>query len=42
MSAYADTEDIVAVNDRNQLTQVNLEKIYFDFDKYLLQNILFC
>ena len=33
MSAYADTEDIVAVNDRNQLTQVNLEKIYFDFDK---------
>jgi len=33
MSAYADSEDIVAVNDRNQLTQVNIEKIYFDFDK---------
>ena len=33
MSAYADTEDIVTVNERNQLTQVNLEKIYFDFNK---------
>ncbi|MEC8885306.1 MAG: OmpA family protein, partial [Bacteroidota bacterium] len=33
MSAYADSEEIVTVNDRNQLTQVNLEKIYFDFDK---------
>ncbi|WP_442845982.1 OmpA family protein [Leeuwenhoekiella sp. H156] len=33
MEAYADTEEIVVVNDRNQLTQINLEKIYFDFDK---------
>ena len=33
MEAYADTEEIVVVNERNQLTQINLEKIYFDFDK---------
>ena len=33
MEAYADTEEIVMVNERNQLTQINLEKIYFDFDK---------
>ena len=33
MEAYTDTEEVVVVNERNQLTQINLEKIYFDFDK---------
>ena len=33
MQAYSDSEELVSVNARNQLTQINLEKIYFDFDK---------
>lgn len=31
--SYADAEENVSVNDRNDLTQVNLDKIYFDFDQ---------
>ncbi len=33
LEAYSDSEEIVTVNERNQLTQINLDKIYFDFDK---------
>ncbi|MEH6406066.1 MAG: OmpA family protein [Leeuwenhoekiella sp.] len=31
--SYDDQEEMVNVNDRNQLTQINLDKIFFDFDK---------
>ncbi len=37
MEAYADSEEIVTVNERNNLTQINLEKIYFDFDKAVIR-----
>ncbi|WP_028374908.1 OmpA family protein [Leeuwenhoekiella sp. MAR_2009_132] len=33
MLAYADSDSLIVFNKRNQTTQINLEKIFFDFDK---------
>lgn len=38
MLAYKDSDSLIVYNERNNTTQVNLEKIYFDFDKASIRN----